>query len=69
MLKLLQNKLPESKSTKKLVTLKSIETDLEKDDEVHRYPRSLKKIASNKNIILNSPPHPQTPNHIFRDEK
>lgn len=52
MLRLLHNKLPESKSTKKLVTMKNIEK--EEEESIQSRPRSMKKIASQKQIPLNN---------------
>jgi hypothetical protein len=51
MLKLLNRQLPECKSAKKLVTLKDIDKEEEEDEEKPVYPRSMKKIASQKQIL------------------
>ena len=53
MLKNLHKQLPESKSTKRLVTLKEIPKD--EDESVKVYPRSMKRIGSSKNIQIGSP--------------
>jgi hypothetical protein len=57
MLKNLQHELPQCKSVKRLITLK----DVEKEEELQpkeNYPKSLKHIASSKNLPLGMPPTP-----------
>ena len=51
MLILLNRQLPECKSAKKLMTLKDIDKEEEEDEEKPVYPRSMKKIASQKQIL------------------
>jgi hypothetical protein len=63
MLKLLHNKLPESKSTKKLVTMKNIKLE---DEPSENRSRSMKRIASQKNIPVSNPPPPQNYRYLMR---
>lgn len=51
MLKLLNKQLPECKSAKKLVTLNDIEKDEDEEESRPVYPRSLKRIDSQKQIL------------------
>lgn len=56
MLKNLHHELPQSKSVKRLITLKEIEKEEEASRE--NYPKSMKKIGSSKNLPLGIPPTP-----------
>jgi len=67
MLKLLHNKLPESKSTKKLVTMKHIKLEEDPKDELsENRSRSMKRIASQKHIPLGHNPPPQNYRYLMK---